>query len=62
MGGCHACVCRYMMQEGGGVLALWSGFTPRAARTIGAAFLLNYVRDTSIDALEARHEAAAKAV
>ena len=50
------------MQEGGGVLALWSGFTPRAARTIGAAFLLNYVRDTSIDALEARHEAAAKAV
>jgi hypothetical protein len=41
-------------------LALWSGFTPRAARTVGAAFILNYVRDKSIDTLEARHAAAAK--
>lgn len=51
---------RYMMQQGGGVTALWSGFTPRCARTVGAAFILTYVRDTCIDVLEQRQALEAK--
>ncbi len=46
------------MEQNGGWRALWSGITPRAARTVGAAFILTYVRDTSIDVLERRQEAA----
>lgn len=52
---------RHIIQQGGGISALWAGFTPRAARTVGAAFILNYVRDKSINALEQRHIAKAKA-
>ncbi len=41
-----------MVQDGGGVLALWSGFLPRAFRTVGATFILTLTRDYFIDVLE----------
>lgn len=34
------------------MLALWSGFAPRAIRTVGAVFILTFTRDFFIGVLE----------
>lgn len=44
---------RHVINQGGGIGALWSGIAPRAFRIVGATFILNATRTYIVDKVEA---------
>lgn len=44
----------HVTQTGGGASALWAGFTPRAVRTVGAVFILTFIRDFFVNTFDSK--------